>query len=83
MTTGILIILFIGVAIVCFSNIIAINRIVGKRLFISRNMLTKSDWLQIGKHFLYIICGVMAFLLLVFLLYYFSYWRSGEFHISY
>jgi heme/copper-type cytochrome/quinol oxidase subunit 3 len=83
MITSILIILFIGVAIVSFSKIIAINKIVAKRLFVSQSMLTKSDWLQIGKHFLYIIAGVIAFLLLVLLLYYFGYWRTREFHVYY
>jgi hypothetical protein len=83
MITGILIILFIGVAIVGFSNIIAINKIVAKRMLVSHSMLTKSDWLQIGKHFLYIIGGIIVFLLLVLLVYYFGYWRTGEFHIYY
>jgi heme/copper-type cytochrome/quinol oxidase subunit 3 len=83
MVTGILIILFIGVAIVGFSNIIAINKIVAKRMFVSQSTLTRSEWLQIGKHFLYIIVGVIVFLLLVLLVYYFGFWRTGEFHIYY
>jgi hypothetical protein len=77
MAMALIIILFIGFAIVGFSNVIAINKIVVKRLFVSQSRLTKSDWSQIGRHFLFIVLGLIVFVVLIILVYYFGFWRTG------
>lgn len=84
MVTAIIIVLFIGHAIWLFSNIIAINKIAVRRLVPSERHFSKSEWLQIGKHILYMIAGVLVFLLLILLTYYWGYWRHNpDFKIYY
>lgn len=83
MVTAIIILLFVGYAIWLFRNVIAINKIVLKRLAGSGVNPSKPEWLQIGKHVLYILAGLVIFLVLIVITYYFGFWRSGEFHIYY
>jgi hypothetical protein len=83
MATVIIVTLFISHGIWLIANIIAINKIILKRLATSGFRLSKSEWFEIGKRFLFIIGGLMVFVLALLITYYFAYWRSGGFHIYY